>query len=77
METYSSFSEKKWLNKDDETESSEIVLKELNDKYDAIKPVLKEGDEYVFISMVYIKNTDKVTGILNCRLNQIHKQIRF
>ena len=41
--------------------------------YNAHKPVLKEEDTYSFICMdVFGSN-----GILNCRVNGEHKQIRF
>lgn len=41
--------------------------------YNAHKPVLKEGDAYVFIDM----NVSGKNGILNCRVNGEQKQIRF
>lgn len=41
--------------------------------YNAHKPVLKEGDAYVFIDM----NVSGSNGILNCRVNGEQKQIRF
>ena len=41
--------------------------------YNAHKPVLKEGETYVFIDM----NVSKNNGLLNCRVNGEHKQIRF
>jgi hypothetical protein len=41
--------------------------------YNAHKPVLKEGDLYAFINM----NVSGSNGILNCRVNGEHKQIRF
>lgn len=48
-----------------------------NAKYDLVKPKLKEGDVYELISMDLIINEDKSSGILNCRVNNKHKQIRF
>jgi hypothetical protein len=51
--------------------------KVFNDLYNSIKPTIKEGDLYEFISMNVSKNEDKQSGILNCRLNKEHLQIRF
>jgi hypothetical protein len=47
---------------------------ELSDLYNSLKPELKEGDVYQLIS---IDVSEKNTGILNCRVNGEHKQIRF
>ena len=41
--------------------------------YNDHKPLLKEGDVYVFIDM----NVSGKNGILNCKVNGEHKQIRF
>lgn len=41
--------------------------------YNTHKPVLKEGGAYVFIDM----NVSGNNGLLNCRVNGEHKQIRF
>lgn len=41
--------------------------------YNAHKPMLKEGDAYVFIDM----NVSGSNGLLNCRVNGEQKQIRF
>ena len=49
-------------------DSSELVA-----LYNTHKPVLKEGDNYVFIDM-HVSNNK---GLLNCRVNGEHKQIRF
>jgi|LauGreDrversion4_2_1035121.scaffolds.fasta_scaffold1111585_2 hypothetical protein len=44
--------------------------------YNTIKPVLKETDDYQLISAdLYEANTFQ--GILNCRVNQEHIQVRF
>ena len=53
------------------TESEEFV-----DLYETIKPTLKDTDVYQLISCDILK-TDKLSGILNCRINGEHKQIRF
>jgi hypothetical protein len=50
--------------------------KEFVDFYNKVKPALKETDNYQLISMD-ISKTDKLSGILNCRVNGEHKQIRF
>jgi hypothetical protein len=44
--------------------------------YNANKPNLVENDEYEFIAC-YISGTRKLSGIINCRINGDHKQIRF
>jgi hypothetical protein len=46
-------------------------------KYAEIKPVLKAEDVYEFISMDYNTDDTLVSGILNCRVNNEHLQIRF
>lgn len=48
-----------------------------NARYDLVKPKLKEEDVYEFISMDLIITKNKSLGILNCRVNNKHKQIRF
>ena len=50
--------------------------KEFVDLYDSIKPTLKDTDVYQLISCD-ISKTDKLSSILNCRINGEHKQIRF
>jgi len=50
--------------------------KEFVDLYNKVKPVLKETDNYQLISMD-VSKTDKLLGILNCRINGEHKQVRF
>lgn len=42
-------------------------------KYSEVKPTLEEGDVYQLISMDINDNS----GILNCRVNNEHLQIRF
>jgi hypothetical protein len=44
--------------------------------YENFKPALKEGDVYQLIG-IDISVGDKISGILNCRINSEHKQIRF
>lgn len=49
---------------------------ELISFYNTIKPVLKETDVYQIISADLLEATP-FTGILNCRVNGEHIQIRF
>ena len=49
---------------------------ELVSFYNTIKPVLKETDVYQLIS-ADLSETDSFQGILNCRVNREHIQIRF
>jgi hypothetical protein len=49
----------------------------LSSFYNGIKPELKEKDTYQLISINLTEKEDKFTGILNCRVNGEHKQIRF
>lgn len=44
--------------------------------YNTIKPLLKDGDVYQLIS-IDVEKGDKLSGILNCRINNNHEQIRF
>jgi hypothetical protein len=44
--------------------------------YNNIKPKLKDGDSYQLISIDVVK-TNALSGILNCRVNNNHEQIRF
>jgi hypothetical protein len=53
------------------TKSKEFVT-----LYNIVKPVLKETDEYQLIAIDVCK-TDRLSGILNCRINGEHKQVRF
>jgi len=47
---------------------------ELTNLYNSVKPELNEDDVYELIS-IDVSETDN--GILNCRINGDHKQIRF
>jgi hypothetical protein len=60
-------------------ESSVDIEKEgeLNSFYNSVKPELKENDVYQLISINLSEKEDKFKGILNCRINGEHKQIRF
>lgn len=61
-----------------EGQVEEAKSTELTSFYQGIKPELKEEDTYQLISAdVSEKEEDAFTGILNCRVNGEHKQIRF
>ena len=45
--------------------------------YNSVKPEIKQGDTYQLISIDLSEKEDKFIGILNCRINEEHKQIRF
>ena len=61
-----------------EGEVEEVKVTELNSFYQSVKPELKEGDTYQLISVDLSEKQEGVfTGILNCRVNGEHKQIRF
>lgn len=48
--------------------------KELTEFYETKKPILKDTDTYQLIS---INVNENLNGIINCRINNEHKQIRF
>lgn len=50
----------------------------LNDFYQKNKPTLKLNDTYQLISIDISEPVENVfSGILNCRVNEEHKQLRF
>lgn len=49
----------------------------LDAAYEANKPVVKEGNTYSFIHCVISLKDDKATGLINCRVNGEHIQVRF
>jgi hypothetical protein len=55
---------------------SELV-ESLNIFYNSVKPELKENDLYHLISIDLLGEGSSYKGILNCRINGDHKQIRF
>lgn len=59
-----------------EAQLPEDKAAELVSFYNTIKPVLKETDVYQLIS-ADISEVDAFKGILNCRVNGEHIQIRF
>jgi len=57
---------------------SASVAKKANTKYNEIKPIVEDTDVYELIAADFIfDDTDFVAGIVNYRLNEEHKQIRF
>jgi len=51
---------------------------ELDLFYDTIKPSLKESEVYELIALDLVETNEKTYfGILNCRVNDKHIQIRF
>jgi hypothetical protein len=46
-------------------------------KYLQVKPTLEEGQTYQLIAMDASISEGNISGILNCRVNVEHKQIRF
>jgi len=61
-----------------EGQVEEAKATELTTFYQGIKPELKEEDTYQLISADLSEKQEGVfTGILNCRVNGEHKQVRF
>lgn len=57
--------------------TSSIVTK-AKAKYNEIKPTLSSKDVYELISVDFVLDDKEfISGILNCRVNGEHKQIRF
>ncbi len=46
-------------------------------KYAEKKPKLKETDIYEFISADFSINGKNISGLINCRINEEQKQVRF
>jgi len=51
--------------------------KSAKSKYNSIKPSLESDDVYELISADMVSIDNNLSGILNCRVNGDHKQIRF
>lgn len=67
-----------WIKSQKEGEVEEGKVEELISFYNSVKPELKEEDTYQLISIDLSEKEDgKKVGILNCRVNGEHKQIRF
>ena len=57
---------------------SATIASKAKAKYNQYKPVLKENDVYQFIAAVFgFDGTNIVKGIIDCRINDEHVQIRF
>lgn len=57
---------------------SASIASKAKSKYNQIKPALKEEDVYQFIAAVFqYDESNIVKGILDCRINEEHVQIRF
>jgi hypothetical protein len=65
------------LNSASEVEPNEIILALAIANYNYLKPVISSDDTYELISCNISFNDNKASGILNCRVNGEHKQIRF
>jgi hypothetical protein len=67
-----------WIKSQREVEVDEAKAESLTVFYNTIKPELKEDDTYHLISIDLSEKSEGVyTGILNCRVNGEHEQIRF
>lgn len=53
------------------------TLTNLNKVNDSVKPKLKDGDVYELISFDLSQKDGLWKGILNCRVNGEHKQVRL
>lgn len=67
----------KEINKKRYVKASTDVIETCQKIYDEYKPILKEHDKYELIDLNVCLNEDNVKGIINCRINGEHKQIRF
>jgi hypothetical protein len=62
----------------DEIELTENDIRLANEVYTQYKPQLASEDKYQLISAdVLIDDDSMVYGIINCRINGEHEQIRF
>jgi hypothetical protein len=52
-------------------------LNVLNALYNSKKPIVLESDVYQYISMDVSEDSGSYWGILNCRVNNEHVQVRF
>lgn len=68
---------REWMKSEREGEVGEQKASELTTFYESVKPELKEKDNYQLISMDISEKNGEFLGILNCRVNGEHKQIRF
>jgi len=67
-----------WKSLDEKGELTENDIRLANDAYAQNKPTLTSDDSYKLISAdVLIDDDSAVSGIINCRINGEHEQIRF
>lgn len=64
------------LKEESETKPDKVTLALAVAQYNYIKSMVSKDETYEFIQCS-LTLTDKVKGILNCRVNGEHKQIRF
>lgn len=60
-----------------ESPASQAESLALNEIYESVKPNLEEGQTYSLISIDAHQVEDLYTGIINCRVNEEHVQVRF
>jgi hypothetical protein len=68
---------KQLISQQSQNEVSAGLKETLINFYNSIKPELKENDKYELISIDIMETNNIFKGILNCRINNEHKQIRF
>ena len=68
---------KELINQQSQNEVTGGLKETLVNFYSSIKPELGETDKYQLISINIMENKGIFSGILNCRINDEHKQIRF
>ena len=66
-----------WIKSEREGEVTAKKKKELTAFYETKKPELKKDDTYKLISIDLSEKEGVFSGILNCRVNGEHKQVRF
>jgi hypothetical protein len=66
-----------WIKSEREAVVGEEKATQLTAFYETKKPELKESDTYQLIALDLSEKEGQFTGILNCRVNGKHMQIRF
>jgi hypothetical protein len=84
MNNYQSNEENIWLEQvvvdDDELQLIPVNQEKQNELirlHNSVKPVLEDGSIYQLISMDVSEDSGLYWGILNCRVDNDHRQIRF
>lgn len=83
MNNYQSNEENVWLEQvvvDDELQLIPVNQEKQNELvglYNTVKPELEDGSTYQLISMDVSEDSGSYWGILNCRVNNEHVQVRF